>query len=245
MHATIVDLDEFGGERMRYLFLRQPQRLLADELRDPRLERHVGDLAGGVVKRTLGEERDQVGPQLVDPVAGLRADGVQRVEAAERGSRFHLRRDVPCLEAVDLVHDDHDRDLESEHTPRHVAVACADPLPRADDEHDHVEIVRDRLLDAVPHPRRQGVDRLLPAGEVDEDELCVVTRPDAADPVPGRVRDARHDRHLLARERVDERRLADVRTSGDRDEAGPQGRSQVSGRRSPGVAVRISPSAPR
>ena len=101
-------------------------------------------------------------------------------------------------------------------------------------------------LDAVLHSCRERVDRLLPAGQVDEHELRVVTGPDAADPMPGRVRDARHDRHLLARERVDERRLADVRAAGDGDEARlhPR-RSQAFGRSSSGETVRMPPSVAR
>ena len=104
-----------------------------------------------------------------------------------------------------------------------------------------IEVVGDRLLDAVLHARRQRVDRLLPAGQVDEHELRVVRRPDTSDPVPGRMRNTGDDRDLLAGERVDERRLADIRTAGDGDETGPQGSSHVSGRSSLGVVVRISP----
>ena len=171
---------------------------------------------------------------------------MERVEVAERGGGLHLRRDVPGLQAVDLVDDDHDRDVEREHAPRDVAVAGADPLAGVDDEQDRVEIVGDRLVDAVLHPLGERVDRPLPAGQVDEHELRVRLRPDAADAVAGRVRHLRDDRDLLAGERVDERRLADVRPSGDGDEAGPHaGRFQVSGRSSAGVVVRISPSSPR
>ena len=55
-----------------------------------------------------------------------------------------------------------------------------------------------------------------------------------------RVRHRGRDRDLLADERVDERRLADVRPPGDGDEAGlhGSGKSQVSGRRPFGVVRR-------
>src|SRR5581483_8594227 len=129
--------------------------------------------------------------------------------------------------------------------PRDVPVARADALASADDQQDDVEIIGDRLFDALLHALRQRVDGLLPARQVDQYELGVVARPDAADAVASRVGHARDDRHLLTRERVHERRLADVRPAGDGDETGPQGSSQVSGRSCAGVLAWISPSAPR
>ena len=79
-------------------------------------------------------------------------------------------------------------------------------------------------------------------GQVGEDELIVVTVRDPEDPSPRRLRLVGHDRHLAARERVDERRLADVRPSRDGDEARLQaGRSQVSGSSSAAEYVTSSP----
>ena len=64
-----------------------------------------------------------------------------------------------------------------EHAPRDVPVARADPLARVEDEHRDVEVVGHRLLDPALHPLGERVDRLLPAGKVDEDELGVLLRP--------------------------------------------------------------------
>src|ERR687895_385623 len=52
------------------------------------------------------------------------------MEVAEPGRSRHLRRDVPRLEAVDLVQRDHDGHAETEHAPSDEAVAGPDPLPR-------------------------------------------------------------------------------------------------------------------
>src|SRR5262245_39756016 len=114
---------------------------------------------------------------------------MQRVEVPERRRRLHLRRDVTRLQSVDLVESDHDRDVEVEDAARDVPVTGADPLAGADDEHDRVEIVRDRLLDTFLHPFRERVDGTLPAGKVDEHELRVVARPHAAYSMARRVRD--------------------------------------------------------
>ena len=128
---------------------------------------------------------------------------------------------------------------------RDVAVAGADALARVEDEHDHVEVVGDRLLDAALHPLGQRVDRLLPAGEVDEDELRVVApsrrRGCGGASCAGRCETIATFSPVSA---FDERRLADVRPPGERGEARPHsGRFQVSGSSSPGVAVRSSPSS--
>jgi hypothetical protein len=161
---------------------------------------------------------DQVGTELVDAVAHLRAHRMERVEISERRRGFHLRGDVPVLEPVYLVERDHDRNSEREHAPCDEPVARTDPIPRGEDEEHDVDVL-ERAVDRLLHALREGVHRALEAGEVDEHELPVLAVGDAEDPSAGRVRDGRGDRHLLARERVDERRLPHVRTASDSDQA--------------------------
>ena len=74
-------------------------------------------------------------------------------------------------------------------------------------------------------------------GQVGEDELVVVAVRDPEDAPPRRLRLVGDDRDLAAAERVDERRLADVRPAGDGDDPGlhPSGRSHVSGSSSSGA----------
>ena len=204
---------------------------------------------------------------MPSPVDG--ADRVQRVELAERGGLLHLRRDVPGLQAVDLVDDDDHRHPEREHPARDEPVPRSDPVACAHDDHDDVDITGDRLVDPSLHPLGQRVDRLLPARQVDQHELRVIRRIDAADLVAGRVRLVGDDRDLRARQRIDERRLAHVRPAGDGHEARlhgsplpapaepapplsagsveptPVGSSHVSGSSSAAVAVPIEPSARR
>ena len=125
-------------------------------------------------------------------------------------------------------------------------VACPDPLSRADDDHDDVDVTGDRLIDALLHPLGQRVDRLLPTRQVDQHELRVLRRVDAADLMARRVRLVGDDRDLRSRQRVDERRLAHVRTPGNRDETRlHSGNSHVSGSSAAALIVPTEPSARR
>ena len=134
-------------------------------------------------------------------------------------------------------------DAEREHALRDEAVARADPLARAEDEEDGVDVL-ERAVDRALHVLGERVARPLEAGQVGEDELVVVAVRDAEDAPPRRLRLVGDDRDLAAAERVHERRLADVRAAGDGDEAALHaGRSQVSGSSSAGVYVTISPRA--
>ena len=190
-----------------------------------------------VVERPLGEQRDEVVAELVDPVAGLRAHRVERVEVAERRGGLHLRRDVRGFSRSTLLSDDHDRHAELEDAPRDEPVAGADPLARVDDEQHDVEVVAHRLVDASPASARSA-GRSAAASRAGRRARAARRRSCATPRMRWRVvcGIARDDRDLLAGERVHERRLADVRPPGDGDEAGPHsGSSHVSGSSSPGV----------
>ena len=208
---------------MRDLLAREVERLLANHLGDALLEREVGRLLAREVRRALGEQRDEVAAQLADALLRLRAHRMERVEVAERRGGLHLRRDVRRLEPVDLVQRDDDGLPEPEDAPRDEAVAGADVGARVDDEEHGVDVV-ERRVDRLLHALGERVDRALEAGQVDERELVVGAVRDAEDAATRRVGNGRRDRDLLAAERVDERRLADVRPAGDGDEAAFHGR---------------------
>ncbi len=75
------------------------------------------------------------------------------------------------------------------------------------------------LLHAPGHARGQRVARALHAGQVDEHHLALAARADAADRAARGLRAIGDDRDLVFDDRVDERRLADVRPARERDEA--------------------------
>jgi len=76
---------------VRHLLARERERLLADELPDPRLEREVGLLALAEVERSLGEQRDEVVLKRAESLVAGSADRVERVKVAE------ARRDLDLL----------------------------------------------------------------------------------------------------------------------------------------------------
>jgi len=66
---------------------------------------------------------------------------MERMEITELRRRLHLGCDVPALQAVDLVQDDHDGNAQLEHATRDEAVAGADPLARRQYEHDGIDVL--------------------------------------------------------------------------------------------------------
>ena len=163
------------------------------------------------------------------------------MEVPELGRRVHLGDDVPRLEAVDLVQRDDDRGAEREHAPGDEPVARPDPFARREDEENSVDTL-ERLVDGPLHALCQRIERALEAGEIDEDELVAVAVGDSGDSPARGLRLVGDDCDLAPAERVHERRLADVGTACDRDEAGSHS-SKVSGRSCSGVRVTTSPPA--
>ena len=98
-------------------------------------------VAGRVVHRPLGQQRDQVGAQLVDAVAGLRADRMQRVEVAERAAVFICVAMCPAFSRSILLSAITTGHAELEDAARDEAVARADALARVEDEQHDVEVV--------------------------------------------------------------------------------------------------------
>ena len=232
--TSLAELLHFDRDRVRKLVFRQAQRLLAHELGDLHLDRQVGALLLREVQRPFGQQRDELLAQLLDAVAGLRADRMERMKVAEPRSRLHLRGDVAALQPVDLVQDDHHGNAELEDAPRDEAVARADPLACGQNEHHGIDVL-ERTVHRALHVLGERVERPLEARQVGEHELVVLPVRDPEDPAPRRLRLVGDDRDLATRERVHEGRLADVRPSGDGDEARLQaGRSQVSGSSSAG-----------
>ena len=58
--CLVVHLLDLDGDRVRDLVASQPQRLLADELRDLRLHREIGALLAREVQRPLRQKRDEL-----------------------------------------------------------------------------------------------------------------------------------------------------------------------------------------
>ncbi len=170
---------------------------------------------------------------------------MQRVKVAESGRSGHLLCDVAAFQPVDLVQRDHDRHVEREDTLRDEAVAGTDPLAGREHEHNDIHVL-ERGIHSALHPLGESIERTLEARQVGEHELVVVAVGDPEDAATRRLRLVGDDRDLAAAERVDERRLADIRPSCDRGEPRLHGRSQASGKSvDAGAYSAIEPSSRR
>ena len=90
--------------------------------------------------------------------------------------------------------------------------------------------VSQRGIDEAHHPPVEGVEGLVDAGIVDEDDLALVRRLDAQDADPRRLRLVRDDGDLLTQEGVEEGGLADVGPSEEGDVSDPEERVSVASR---------------
>jgi hypothetical protein len=108
--------------------------------------------------------------------------------------------------------------------PAHRPVTIVE-APRLDHEKDDIDFGQ-RLPHALVHHPIQRIAVLgLKAGRIDKDVLRVRFGEDAHDAVTGRLRPPRDDAHLFADQRVEQRRLADVRAADDGDQSGYEDRS--------------------
>ena len=216
-----LDLLDLDGDRVRHLLLRQPQRLLADELGDLHLERQVGALLAREVERPLRQQRDELVAQLADAVAGLRAHRMQRVEVAERRGRSSSASAMwPGFSRSTLFSAITTGTPSAKTRWRRSGRRRRSARGRRGRSSDGVDVL-ERRVDRALHPLGQRVERPLEAragrrGRAGSPSPFAI----AADPAPRRLRLVGDDRDLAAAERVDERRLADVRPAGDGDEAG-------------------------
>ena len=206
---------------MRHLVAREPQRLLADQLGDlrPRPRGRCAAPAGSRAAPRAGARRARSrSSSMPSPVFAL--TGCSAWKSPRRAAAVICCAMCPAFSRSTLFERDHDRHAEREDALRDEAVAGADPLARREHEHDAVDVL-ERRVDRALHPLGERVERALEAGQVGEHELVVVAVRDAEDAAPRRLRLVGDDRDLAAAERVDERRLADVRPARDGDEARP------------------------
>ena len=223
---ALLDLLDLDLDGVRDLLAGAAQHLLADELGEEDLLAQVGDLVLGEVERALREQGDEVVDERRDarrPCA--RTTGkISASTSPSSAAACSALDDLRPAEAVDLVER---RSVTGAFAP---ASACAmkrspgPPTPCAPSTHEqHGVGLRQLRLDAPLHARGQHVARALHAGQVAQHRLPVAgAGGDAADRAARRLRLVGDDRDLAADDRVDQRRLADVRPPRQRDEPGPR-----------------------
>ncbi len=200
--------------------LPQPQRqLLAHDLGGLELVRAVGQLVFGEVRRRLGQVAGDRRGQLFDVAALQRR---QRHDLGEGRTPAQLldERQQPLLREhfVGLVEHQDDRPALLHQLVEH-ALIFVGPAQRLDDEHVHVGVLQRSQRRAVHVTVHRAAGARVQAGRVDEDHLRGGSRQDAEDAVPRRLRLRADDADLAAEQRVQQRRLADVRPADDRCES--------------------------
>jgi hypothetical protein len=141
---------------------------------------------------------------MPSPVSALTGDGILE----------HLRG----LEAVDLVERDHDGSARGRELLGDEAVATARGLARVEHQEHGIDIA-EAVVDRALHATRERVEGPLESRQVDQHDLVAIAVHDPERPLAGCLRLVGHDRDVRARERVRERRLADVWASREADEA--------------------------
>ena len=184
--------------------------------------RLVGDDAFGVERRPDRHQREQLVGQHVEllvrerrqrddgsPVLAQGVDLEQSLGDLLAGGGIRLRDDRDLLRATVAVERFGDA-----------------PVARARPSRSRARRSRSRRHRRAPArrggsaARRAACAGLWMPRRVDDHELAVGAVQDAADRAPRRLRLVAGDRDLLADQRVRERRLADVRSADERDEAG-------------------------
>ena len=163
--------------------------------------------------------------RTADVDAGQGGDGDDLLEGQEVLVALDDGQDLVLPDGVDLVDEEEDglqlhlpEDLDDE------LVAVAEGLGGVDEEAEEVGRLQ-RGEDEVHHPPVEGVEGLVDAGVVDEDDLAPVGGLDAQDADAGRLGLVRDDGDLLAEKGVDERGLADVRAAEEGHGADPEQRA--------------------
>ena len=224
--VVVLALDLFDDhlDRMGHLLEGAADHRLADQLGDEQLRRLVGGGLRAEHERPLGEHLAEVGDQLSQArstASGDREDLALQAQLADFGE--DLEQSGP-RELVDLVDGDRQRRAGFRQGSGDEAVAGTHSLLGVEHQQRRVGAV-ELLLDAAGHAAGEGIARALHAGQVDEHDLRLAALVHSPDRPASRLRAVGDDRDLLADDGVDERRLADVGTPGERDEAAAGHRS--------------------
>ena len=136
-----------------------------------------------------------------------------RRESGEKGQQV-----APALDGVDLVDDEEERRAARGDQVEGAPVVVV-PDHRLHQEEDDVDVVQRGRGGPVQHLVELAPAVDVNAGGIDEDDLPLPLRLDAEDAVAGRLGLVGGDAELLPDQPVQERRLADVRATGDRHDS--------------------------
>ncbi len=200
----------FDGDAVRHFLIELQGELLADGLRDAELQPAIGALTFREQRRRFGQALDDGLAQGIEVVAlrgGERHDVDELVAPSELGHPG--QQAVLGVHAVHLVHHRDGGPSGTLH-PLERMVVFRVPLQRLEHEEAQVCVLERRRRRAVHgFVERPPLAAVQPWG-VDECDLRIRQVADPENPVPRRLRPRRHDAQLLADQRIEQRRLADV-----------------------------------
>ena len=231
-----------GGDRVRQLVAGDGEQLLAHQLGDPLLLGHVAHDVVGEELRTLrragrrGGRRGRRARRRCGPRPGSRPRPPARTAAVSWAiTCSRLARSTLLTTTTVLGRSRWPATQRSPEPNGAVASRTRHTTSTPASDSPTLSIAVELTL------RPSAVTGLCRPGRVDEHELGVGPVEDAAHPVAGRLRLVRDDRHLGPADRVDERRLADVRPPDQRHEP----RLHVTSHPSVSLHRRVCGSSPR
>ena len=204
---------------MRHFVFSQVQQLLADDLGNDQSLRLIGNHVVGVIFRTDRQEFFDLVEEIVDVGSVRRADRNDRRETSPRGVFGEDRQQFFAIEQIDLVDDQNHRTLGRLQPLENVFLAAAEFFIGVDHKQNYVDFFQ-RTFRRAEHVFAELELRFMNAGRVEENHLRVVDCQNALNARARRLRLIGSDRDLLPDQSIDQRRLADIRTSDHRREAG-------------------------
>ena len=208
-------LDDDGGA-VGDLGLGELVDLLADALGGDRARRLVRELVFRIEGGAGRQDRRDRARELRQVLPGSRAHRhevalrVALVQGGVEGEEIRPRH------PVDLVQGDEPAVAARADDLQNLLVVGAEAVGGIE-QHEHRVGLADRAPGGVDHSLVEEASRPVNSGKVDPEELGPGDRLDPEHAKPGRLRAFALDRHLGAQHAVEERRLADVRTAGERD----------------------------
>ena len=203
---------------MGHLVPRQFEYLFTHEFCDDQPLGLIGHHVLGVVLRPLGkfflDLIDQ--PRKILLLARRDRDNRRKIIRLRIGGDHGQA--LLTWDAVDLVHGEEDGRVYLCKLCEDIAFACPHLLRHIHDEDDDIHAAQSSLR-RLRHIAAKRILRLVDAGRIEEDDLCVLLRQNAEDAAARRLRLVAHDRDLLPDQRIDQRGLPDVWPSDDGDKS--------------------------
>ena len=178
---------DLNGRAVRNFTLEVPQQLFADDLRHDLPLRLVRRHIIREQERAVGRVAGALPQQVRDTVTELRGHRNDGVELKFCGIGRDDGKQILLLDRVDLVDNKDDRRMRGAELAEQLFLLRADVRDGLDEQQRGIHI-GDGVVHDIVHIVAEARARLMEARRVDEHELRVIVRDDAADAVARRLR---------------------------------------------------------